>query len=211
MVAEHSLEIERKYDVDDDTPLPDWSALPGVVAVGEPEPRSLDATYFDTVDGALARAATAVRRREGGPDSGWHVKRATPDGKLETRWPLTIDAGQHGGSAGPVPAEVVAEVASVAAPPFAPIARVRNQRLAYALVDADGELVAEFVDDRVVADDLGASQQTRWREWELELGPRGPEGESARAAFFRAADALVIAAGGRVSSSSSKLGRALGR
>lgn len=209
MVAEHSLEIERKYDVDDDTPLPDWSALPGVAVVREPEPRALDATYFDTVDGALARAAIAVRRREGGPDSGWHVKRSTPEGKLETRWPLTI-GGEGGGSADPVPAEVVAEVASSAEPPFAPIARVRNQRRAFALVDADGELVAEFVDDRVLADDLRAARQTRWREWELELGPRGPQEGLARDEFFRVADALVIAAGGRVSASSSKLGRALG-
>ena len=28
-------EIERKYDVDADTPLPDWSGMPGVARIGE--------------------------------------------------------------------------------------------------------------------------------------------------------------------------------
>ena len=90
-----SLEIERKYDVDADTPLPDWSGMPGVARVGEPEPRELDARYLDTADGHLAGSLTALRRRSGGPDAGWHIKRSTPEGKLETHFPLdeTTDAG----------------------------------------------------------------------------------------------------------------------
>ncbi|MEG9493104.1 MAG: adenylate cyclase, partial [Microbacterium aurum] len=58
-----SLEIERKYDVDADTPLPDWSGMPGVARIGEPEPRELDARYLDTADGHLAGSLTALRRR----------------------------------------------------------------------------------------------------------------------------------------------------
>ena len=43
----HSLEVELKFDVADDTPLPDWALLPGVTSVGPPERRELDARYLD--------------------------------------------------------------------------------------------------------------------------------------------------------------------
>lgn len=203
---EHSLEIERTYDVDAGTPLPDWAALPGVVAVGEAEPRELDAHYLDTADGALGRARVALRRRSGGPDEGWHIKRVTPEGKAESRWPL--DDG------GPdeilVPAAIEAALAPIASPPFTPLARIRNARTAYALLDAAGEVLAEFVDDRVVATDVRRGVETSWREWELELGPGAPVDAAARDALFAAADELVRAVGGEDSGSGSKLERALG-
>lgn len=210
MTAEptRSLEIERKYDVDAETPLPDWAGLPGVVAVDAPEPRELDARYLDTVDGRLAGAATALRRRSGGPDAGWHIKQATPAGKVESHWPLDEVADAEASPV--VPDDVLAALASIAAPPFVVLARIRNARTAYALRDARGGLVAEFVDDRVRAFDERRGVETAWREWELELGPAAPTSEADRAALFSAADALVIAAGGRVSASGSKLGRALG-
>ncbi|KHK99181.1 adenylate cyclase [Microbacterium mangrovi] len=202
MTAPHSsLEIERKYDADADTPLPDWSALPGVASVGEVEVRELDARYLDTEDAALARAGVALRRRTGGPDAGWHVKITVPEGKQELHWPLgDLPADE-------VPAPVVAAVERWARPPFAPIARIRNQRHAYALTDADGRLVAEFVDDRVEAEAAHSGRVTAWREWELELGPAAPADEIAE--YFAAADALVFAAGGRIAASGSKLARAL--
>ncbi len=208
--AERSLEIERKYDVDDTTPVPDWRALPGVIAVGEPEPRELDAHYFDTRDGTLARALTALRHRTGGPDAGWHIKRSTPEGKHETRWPLGDVPTDDDGAVPTVPDAVIVALAETAAPPFAVVARIRNDRTAYALTDGAGAVVAEFVDDRVAATDVRRGVTTRWREWELELGPAAPTEAPARAALFAAADALVVAAGGKVSTSDSKLGRALG-
>lgn len=204
----HSLEIERKYDVEAATPLPDLSTLPGVATVGEPEPRALDARYLDTADGALARSLTALRRRTGGPDEGWHIKRSTPEGKLETHFPLDDAADADADPA--VPDEVLTALAEIAAPPFAVLARIRNSRTAYALRDAAGGLVAEFVDDRVTATDARRGVETAWREWELELGPAAPASAAARAALFAAADAIVTDAGGRVSASASKLGRALG-
>ncbi|MCJ1708010.1 CYTH domain-containing protein [Microbacterium sp. VKM Ac-2923] len=204
-----SVEVEAKYDVDDDTPLPDWSALPGVARIGDPEPRDLDARYIDTETTELARAGIAVRRRRGGPDEGWHVKSpAQGGGRTERQWPLG-DVLDH--DADPVaPPAVQDAVASVAAPPFTPLARVRNNRTAYALLDTQGGEIAEFVDDRVRARDERRGVESAWREWEVELGPAAPADDAGRAAFFAAVDAAVIAAGGRVAASGSKLARALG-
>lgn len=200
-----SVEIELKFDVDDDTALPDWTGLPGVASIGAAEPRDLDARYLDTDDLALAHAGYAVRRRSGGPDEGWHIKgpRGAEGGRVELHWPL--------GETDEIPDAVAQALASVTtASGFAPIARIRNARTAYALLDADGGLVAEFVDDRVVATDERAGVDRRWREWEFELGPAAPADSGARAALLAAADAAVRAAGGRAAASDSKLARTLG-
>lgn len=211
--SSRSLEIERKYDVEDATPLPDWTGIPGVVAVGRPELRALDARYLDTADQQLAHARVAVRRRTGGPDAGWHIKISAPDGKHEWGWPLDGDpdaASDDDLTAVPVPDAVVAALAEWAAPPFIPLARIRNARVAYALRDANGGLVAEFVDDRVNARDERGGGESSWREWELELGPAAPSDPVDRAELFAVADTLVLAAGGRIAASGSKLARALG-
>ena len=200
-----SVEIELKFDVDDTTALPDWSALPGVASVGAAEERGLDAVYLDSDDLALAHAGYAVRRRTGGPDEGWHIKgpRRADGGRVELHWPLGPEDG--------IPDAVADAVASVGVVAhLAPIARIRNQRTAYALQDAHGGVVAEFVDDRVVATDERDGVERRWREWEFELGPAAPASPDERAALFAAADAAVRAAGGRVAASDSKLARTLG-
>lgn len=203
----HSLEIERKYDVDDRTELPDWARLPGVASIDAPEGRALDARYLDTHDLALARVRTALRRRTGGPDAGWHIKASTDAGKLESHWPLDDEAPADADPV--VPEAVRAALAPLAAGPFVVIARIRNDRTAYALHDTRGGLVAEVVDDHVIATDTRRGTETSWREWEVELGPAAPADSAARAAFFAAADALVASAGGRVAASDSKLARAL--
>jgi inorganic triphosphatase YgiF len=202
-----SVEVERKYDVGVDIALPDWTALPGVSAIGAAEPRQLDARYVDTADLALARARVAVRRREGGPDEGWHVKISAPDGRHEWHWPLEIappptDAGEL-----TVPAEVAQAIERWASGPFSPLARIRNARTAYALLDGAGGLVAEVVDDRVSATATRRGDAvTTWREWEVELGPAAPADADA---FFASVDRLVEAAGGRPAASDSKLARAI--
>ncbi|HKP06285.1 MAG TPA: CYTH domain-containing protein [Microbacterium sp.] len=204
-VAKHSVEIELKFDVDEATPLPDWSRLPGVASVGDPELRELDAVYLDSDDLALAHAGYAVRRRTGGPDEGWHIKgpRGAEGGRLEQQWPL--------GAEGEIPDAVARAIASVASVRhLAPIARIRNQRTAYSLRDADGGVVAEFVDDHVAAVDERAGVERSWREWEFELGPAAPTSADERAALLAAAEAAVRAAGGRAAASDSKLARTLG-
>ncbi|MBS1896991.1 MAG: CYTH domain-containing protein [Actinobacteria bacterium] len=203
-----TVEVERKYDVDGSTPLPSWDAIPGVDAVTEGEHRALDARYFDTVSGDLARAGVALRRRTGGPDEGWHVKGPrTGDGRIELGWPL--------GESDELPPQVAEFVAQWTTAPLIPLARIENARTAYLLTGPDG-VVAEFVDDRVRGTDLRlpaglpAPAPREWREWEMELGPAAPADEAGRSAFFLAVERAVAAAGGRVSPSGSKLGRALG-
>ncbi|MET0297877.1 MAG: CYTH domain-containing protein, partial [Microbacterium sp.] len=169
-----SVEVELTFDVDESTPLPDWAALPGVVAVAAPELRDLDARYLDTDDLALARAGYAVRRRTGGPDAGWHIKGPrVGDARVELGWPL----GPEGED---VPPAVRQQVATVTDAALGPIARIRNARTAYLLIDGRGGVVAEFVDDRVAATDERTGVERRWREWEFELGPAAPVDDAGR-------------------------------
>lgn len=199
-----SREVERTFDVDIDTPLPDWSNLPGVASVSPAEIRELDARYLDADDLALGRAGYALRRRTGGPDAGWHIKgpRGDDGGRTELHWPLGDDDD--------VPEGARAVLGDVTSSPLSPLARIRNTRTAFALCDADGGVVAEFVDDRVTATDERRGVETVWREWEFELGSAAPDAAGPRAALFAAAEAAVFAVGGRVAASDSKLARTLG-
>ena len=83
-----------------------------------------------------------------------------------------------------------------------PVAVVRNRREVHRLLDVTGAVMAEFCDDRVIAEAVGESVPVSWREWEIEL-IEGDGGLLADAA------ALVVAAGGRPSTMS-KLARVLG-
>ncbi len=202
-----SVEIELTFDVDDDTALPDFTDLPGVACVVGPEHRELDARYLDVADVALGRAGYALRRRSGGPDEGWHIKgpRGADGGRVETHWPL-----DEGGDGATVPDAVARAVGEIAPGALTPLARIRNARTAFALIDADSALVAEFVDDRVRATDERRDRGSAWREWEFELGPAAPSDPAGRAALLAAATAAVERAGGRPAASDSKLARTLG-
>ncbi|MER7445836.1 CYTH domain-containing protein [Microbacterium sp. NPDC097977] len=201
-VPSRVVEVERKYDVDARTPLPQWSDLPGVTAVSEGEVRELDARYLDTDDAALSRAGVALRRRTGGPDAGWHIKGPREgDGRVEIGWPLGDDDR--------VPDAVTSTLSQWTTEPLSPLARIENTRTAY-LLTGDAGVIAEFVDDRVRATDLRQDVRREWREWEFELGPAAPADEAGRDALFAAVESAVAAAGGREAASGSKLARALG-
>lgn len=198
-----SIEIERKFDVDAGTPVPDWTRIDGVVRVSDGEPRALDAVYYDTDARDLARAGVAVRRRTGGPDAGWHIKGPLVDGgRLELGWPL--DEGDT------VPDEVVAELTAWTTDPLSPLARIENDRTAYELLGADGGAIAEFVDDRVRATDLRAGRTRAWCEWEVELRQPAPTDRGEREALLAAIDEVALSSGARAPQSASKLARALG-
>ncbi|MEU1973399.1 CYTH domain-containing protein [Microbacterium sp. NPDC019599] len=198
--SSHSVEIELKFDVDLDTPLPDWTAVPGVASVSEPEVRELDARYLDTDDLALAHAGYALRRRTGGPDAGWHIKGPrTGDARTEWHWPLGDDDR--------LPDAVRDAARTVTEAELTPLARIRNHRTAYHLLDAEGGVIAEFVDDHVRATDERSGTERTWREWELELGEAAPADPES---FFTAAGLAVHATGARPAASDSKLARTLG-
>lgn len=199
-----TVEIELTFDVDDATPLPEWESIPGVVRVEQAPVRDLDARYFDTAGVALARAGYAIRRRTGGLDAGWHIKGPRVGlARVELGWPL----GPEGED---VPDAVRAAVADVTDAALSPLARILNTRTPHLLLDEKGGVVAEFVDDRVVATDERSGTVRRWREWEIELGPAAPTDADQRAALFAEAGAAVSAVGGRSAASASKLARALG-
>lgn len=198
-------EFERSYDVGEALAVPSLLGAAGVERLEGPEDLELDAVYFDTADLALARSRVALRHRTGGADAGWHVKRATEDGRREQQWP---SAGEARG----VPAEVRAAIAELAGGrELRPVARVRNSRRVWRLRRGDGVAVAEFCDDRVVATRPGDPRESRWREWEVELmaGIAGADGAE-RDRVLDAIEDRLLAAGAVPSASGSKLARALG-
>jgi CHAD domain-containing protein len=213
------IEIERKYAVDESTPLP---ALSGITTGegGELEVRSqdavqLEAVYFDTADGALARQRIALRRRLGGHDAGWHVKLPAAEGREELQWPLeppTALPGDDSESGPQVPAAVrEAVIVHVRDHELTPLARLSTERRTTELVDASGALVLEIADDTVTATDARAGVVRAWREWEAELGPAAPATPEERAGLLDQVEAVLLAAGARHSPSASKLAQALGR
>jgi len=204
MSGDKQIEIERKYDVDDETATPNPVGVGTIAILEAPQTIDLDATYFDTAELDLARHATALRRREGGEDAGWHIKRAVDEGRTEQHWPLAEGESD-------VPESLRADVADIVGDrDLLPVARVRNRRVVSRLLDAARYPVAELCDDRVSADDLLSGEHRSWREWEIELLGAAPDTRSERTALLNALETVVIAAGARVSPSSSKLARALG-
>ncbi|WP_102142735.1 CYTH and CHAD domain-containing protein [Mycobacterium hubeiense] len=157
-------EVERKFEVVDETVSPSFDGLSAVARVERSPSQQLDAVYFDTPERALAAHHVTLRRRTGGDDAGWHLKLpAGPDARTEIRAPL--GDGEEG-----VP-EALRDVvlALVRDRPLVPVARITNHRTVDVLYGHDGAAVAEFCDDQVTAaaEPDGVSQ--RWREWELEL------------------------------------------
>ncbi len=160
-------EIERKYDVSQDAELPPLGELPSVASVPAPAELSLGAVYFDTPDLALARAGISLRRRTGGDDAGWHLKRPLGNGdREESRHPL-------GRATRSVPAALRNQVrVHTRAQILKPVASIDTRRTVHRLLDPAGAVLAEVCDDSVSARSIapgGAATVTGWREWEVEL------------------------------------------
>jgi inorganic triphosphatase YgiF len=202
------LETEQKYDADADFVLPDLGGLGGSAKAARPRRYYLSATYFDTDDLDLSKNRITLRRRVGGPDEGWHLKRPV---RQDTRQELHIPLGEGQASdAGTVPAMLAAQVEDITADRrLRPIAILDTERTVVTLTGPAGEALAEVADDRVTATRLGepGGEPLTWREIEVELvGARGPAGPG----LLDAAGQLLLGAGATRSSSSSKLARLLG-
>jgi CHAD domain-containing protein len=199
-MASHA-EIERKYEVDAATVVPDLGTVPGVAALEPLEPVELTAVYFDTPERALVRGRIALRRRTGGYDDGWHVKLPAPEGRLELQAPIAADEDA-------VPERIRNAVRSrVRDAALEPIATVRTSRRPVLLKDETGTARVEVVDDEVRATDHRSGTLRSWREWEAEQVGDDPV---ASARMLDALEPVLLAAGARPSRSASKLAQALG-
>src|SRR3954453_21858689 len=92
MASPGFAEVERKYDVDEDTPLPGLHELPGVSRVEQPAEYKLAAACYDTEDLVPASRHISLRRRTGG--SGWPLKLPEAGGRGESHEPLGDGPGE---------------------------------------------------------------------------------------------------------------------
>lgn len=183
-------EAERKYLVPAGWAVP---AVPGLGGWGEPRRHDLRAEYLDTPGHDLTRAGWSLRRRSGGDDAGWHLKRPeAPDVRREERRPEGPE----------LPADFRAAVDDLAGPrPLLPVAVLRTARLERDLVAADGRVRAHLAEDAVTAA-VGA-ESASWHEVEIELVPGEP------LATLDALEAALLASGATRAPHASKVGRAL--
>ncbi|HVL03165.1 MAG TPA: CYTH and CHAD domain-containing protein [Acidimicrobiales bacterium] len=197
-VASDALEREVKLGVWPGFRLPELDGvLEGVVAVTRVDTR-LDATYHDTPDLRLARSGVTLRHRSA---EGWTLKLPSgqdSDGMLSRR-ELTVS-----GDDSSIPAPLARLVAAwVRTATLVPVARLRTLRRGVDLVDDQGSVVAEVVDDEVSLHH-GRRVALRFREVEVELRPAGS------AALLDAVVSRLQGAGAGPGDRTPKVVRALG-
>ena len=133
--------------------------------------KTLTAVYYDTADLRLARWGVTVRHRTG-DGNGWTVKLPEGDeGPALVRRELSFE-----GPSGRMPDGATSLIRAYARDtPLVPVARIRTVRTGVDLLDSEGAVVAEVVDDEVSVLH-GGRVATRVREVEVELGARPPAG-----------------------------------
>ena len=179
-------------------------AVPGVLDVIAGDQITMVAAYHDTPDLRLMRWGVTLRRREGGPDEGWHLKLPVADDGILVRDELTLPL--EAGEVGRVPAEIEDIVrALVREATLVHIVTVRTRRTPYALFDDAGAEVVELVDDQVETVEDGVVVH-RFRELEVEA--RSEPSEHVMAALDAVVTTLV--AHGGTPGTRSKAAEALG-
>ncbi len=181
-------EVERKVRVPDDFALPGLAGVAaGVAHVQQGETVTMLAAYHDTPDLRLIRWGATLRRREGGPDAGWHLKLPV-DGEgpgVRDELALPLEAGP----VGVVPPEIADIVRAFAREaPLVQVSTVRTRRTPYLLLDGAGRAVAELVDDRVDVVEDGAVVR---RFHEIEVEAKAAEDGSGTAVLDAVVEALT--------------------
>jgi len=204
-VTDTHLEIERTYDLPEGDDLPDLIGVGSIARTEHEEPFVLDATYWDTERYDLVAARVTVRRRTGGPDAGWHIKRSASDTvRHEQHFPLTEDADT-------VPDAVLAALFTERrGRALRPVVQITTTRTVTRLLDEDDDQVAELADDRVVArrlDDDAPATPRSWREVEVEAA--GDVDEQVAHELFASLDGRFAAVGAAPAAVASKLARGL--
>ena len=195
------LEVERKYDVPAGfvvpTVLSKLSAR-GVALADAGSERRLDALYFDTAEFHLARRGVTLRRRTGGDDDGWHLKRpAGKNSRTELTAPLDDSVAEPPDAFGN---ELWALTRGSA---LRPVLRLLTRRVEHPVRSSEGVTLAVLADDQVAAQTPDARRVLRrWREVEVELVD-GPDD------LLRVVERALLDAGAREAKASSKLARAL--
>ena len=192
------LEVERKYDVDDDFVMPELAQAREVTMTAGVVEHRLDATYHDTEALDLARHGVTLRRRTGGADQGWHLKRpAGPGARTESVAPLRDDAGasprSSTASSGHSPAADPCD-RSPGSRRIGPSVRYGPPTVRPSPWSPTTRFSAQALGDEVVL--------RRWREVEVELVD-GPE------SVLEQVERVLLAAGARAPVAASKLARAL--
>src|SRR6478672_9513896 len=167
-MVDQQQEREDKYDVGPGWGLPDLADLLPAGGRIETAEFPLDNLYFDTPSMHLMQLGVTLRRREGGPDAGWHLK--VPTGLARNEITVTSDSTT-------MPQELSMIVTGLrAGEELQPIARLQVTRTVHRLVTAEGGLMVEVADDLVNAATMGeAAHLSEWREIEVELKPAGTE------------------------------------
>lgn len=200
-----ATETERKYTATDAGSLPELAGLPGVSGI-DVDTVELSAQYYDTHDLRLLRSKITLRRREGGEDAGWHVK--LPSG-VDTRTELHFPLDSDGESSAEPPAELMNLLLGVRrGMPVSPAALLTTSRHRRRLRTSDGILLAEVVEDDVVAVRGIDGAELHWREIEVEAGPSLSNHD--RATLLDTIEERLTAAGITRSFSPSKVHRVLG-
>nr|WP_243757482.1 divalent cation tolerance protein CutA [Allobranchiibius sp. GilTou38] len=160
------LEIERKFSLANATLPPDPADWPGVGTVAGERRFHLVATYFDTVDVALASRGITMRRRVGGTDAGWHLKLPRSEDAREEIW-LPLDATKDDTT---VPSVFTSQLTEVLGERVAqPVCVVETRRTEWDL-RAGGLHLATTCDDYVTTHNLiDAGLDREWHEMEVEL------------------------------------------
>ncbi|NME78879.1 CYTH and CHAD domain-containing protein [Rhodococcus sp. 105337] len=201
-----ATETERKYTAGGSASLPDLTGLPRVSVV-EVDTVELSAQYYDTADLRLLQSAITLRRREGGDDAGWHVKLPNgADTRTELHFPL---ADADGKSADEPPAELMNLLVGVRRGlPVSLAALLTTTRHRHRIRGKDETLLAEVVEDDVVAVRGGDDEEMHWQEIEVEAGSSLGRGD--RSTLLDAIEERLTAAGIVRSPSPSKVHRVLG-